>query len=199
MCVHPIMALLLPMSRGFSVRALLQLRAPAAALRAASSAALCRAAGGGAARALHASAAAAQTGAKKKPAAGGGGGGGGGSAAPVAEEKFDLTKVVPVNLKKDGSFLRISSLPSALFPPPAPFLPFNRIILTAPAGTDPPLSAPDSGAYPPWLFELLDDKPILADHLQKGLENVAAADLKSVIRQINRKRIKDGNDVRRKK
>jgi hypothetical protein len=35
--------------------------------------------------------------------------------------------------------------------------------------------------------------------LQKGLENVAAADLKSVIRQINRKRIKDGNDVRRKK
>ena len=67
------------------------------------------------------------------------------------------------------------------------------------AGTDPPLSAPDSGAYPPWLFELLEDKPILADHLQKGLENVPAADLKSVIRQINRKRIKDGNDVRRKK
>ena len=115
-----------------------------------------------AARKLHGSATAWQTGAKKKPGAGGGGGGG--AAAPVAEEKVDLTKVVPVNLKKDG--------------------------------VDPPLQA--ESEYPPWLFALLEDKPILADHLQKGLAHVPDSELKSVIRQINRKRIKDGNDLRRK-
>jgi hypothetical protein len=71
---------------------------------------------------LHASAAAAQTGAKKKPAAGGGGGGGGGSAAPAAEEKFDLTKVVPVNLKKDGSFCACPlCLLRSFLPGPFPF------------------------------------------------------------------------------
>ena len=90
------------------------------------------------ARGLHVSACAAQAGAKKKPAGGGGGGGGGGAggaAAPAAgEEKFDLTRVVPVNLRKDG--------------------------------TDPELQA--ESAYPPWLFALLDDKPILADQVQKG-------------------------------
>ena len=68
----------------------------------------------------------------------------------------------------------------------ATFLPRAHI---RPADGKEPEYGPES-AYPPWLFELLADKPILEDHLLKGLENVPKQDMKTVVRMINKARIK---------
>ncbi len=91
---------------------------------------------------------------------GAGGKGKGGPAAPAAvAEVFDLSKVVPVNLLKEG---------------PEPEI------------------KPDS-EYPPWVFTLTDERPILEDLVMKGLENVKPADMKRVFRLANKRRIKANN------
>jgi hypothetical protein len=62
--------------------------------------------------ALRASAPALQA---KKPAAAGGGKKGGDAAPAAAEERFDLTKVIPVNLSKEGP--QPEYAPDAAYPP----------------------------------------------------------------------------------
>jgi hypothetical protein len=56
---------------------------------------------------------------------------------------------------------------------------------------------PDS-EYPAWLWKLLEEKPLLEDYVMKGLENVPHGEMKMVVRMINKRRIKEGNDARRK-
>ena len=62
-------------------------------------------------------------------------------------------------------------------------------------GSDPEYQADDK--YPPWLFQLLDEKPMLEDFVMKGLENVPPKDMKAVFRMANKRRIKAENDKRR--
>ena len=52
--------------------------------------------------------------------------------------------------------------------------------------------------YPPWLFKLLDEKPILEDYVMKGLENVPTGEMKRVFRLANKRRIKEYNTAHRK-
>jgi len=89
----------------------------------------------------------------KKPA------GGGGAAAPAVEEKYDLTKQIPVNLLKEGKE---------------------------------PEYRPDN-EYPAWLFEITKEKPLLEDLIMKGIENVPADKARAVLKEINKKRIKEHN------
>jgi hypothetical protein len=56
---------------------------------------------------------------------------------------------------------------------------------------------PDS-EYPPWLFQLLEEKPVLEDYVMKGLEKVSDEKMKTVFRMANKRRIKSGNDALRK-
>lgn len=39
---------------------------------------------------------------------------------------------------------------------------------------------------------------MLEDYVMKGLENVPHGEMKMVVRMINKRRIKEGNDARRK-
>lgn len=86
-------------------------------------------------------------------------GGGGGPAAAAVEEVFDLTKVIPVNIMKDGQ--------------------------------DPEYK-PDN-EYPPWLFKLLEEKPVAEEIMMKGLENMNRSDMRQVLRSVSKKRIKAKN------
>ncbi len=52
--------------------------------------------------------------------------------------------------------------------------------------------------YPPWLFKLLEEKPLLEDYIMKGLENVPEQDMKMVFRMANKRRVKANNDRMRK-
>jgi hypothetical protein len=52
--------------------------------------------------------------------------------------------------------------------------------------------------YPEWLWTIAAEKPLVEDYIMKGLENVPHKEMKMVIRMINKRRIKDGNDSRRK-
>jgi hypothetical protein len=52
--------------------------------------------------------------------------------------------------------------------------------------------------YPPWLFSLLDEKPMLEDYVMKGLEHVPNDEMKRVFRLANKRKIKEANDSRRK-
>jgi hypothetical protein len=63
-------------------------------------------------------------------------------------------------------------------------------------GADPEYK-PDS-EYPPWLFALLEEKPLLEDYVMRGLEHVKGREMKTVARLANKKRILDGNNARRK-
>jgi hypothetical protein len=136
---------------------------------------------------------------KKKP--GGGGGGGGAAAAP--EEKYDLKTQIPVNLLKGeegkgrvrartraalrnvtaGGRTPTPRLPRPPFPPSAD-------------GGEPEYKADDQ--YPPWLFKLIDEKPILEDYVMQGLENVPTGEMKRVFRIANKRRIKEYNTSIRK-
>lgn len=53
-------------------------------------------------------------------------------------------------------------------------------------------------AYPPWLFKLLEEKPILEDYIMMGLDKVPQEEMKRVYRMANKRRVKAGNDERRK-
>ena len=83
------------------------------------------------------------------------------------------------------SILCTSSLP----PPRHLFLPHTD-------GADPEYQADDK--YPPWLFKLLDERPMLEDFIMKGLEKVPREEMKMVFRLANKRRIKEANDAKRK-
>lgn len=51
---------------------------------------------------------------------------------------------------------------------------------------------PDS-EYPPWLFELLVEKPPVEEVMMKGIEKMTQDEMKRVIRTVSKKRIKDKN------
>ena len=57
---------------------------------------------------------------------------------------------------------------------------------------DEPVYKPDD-AYPPWLWTLLEEPPLLDDLAMKGVENLTQAELKRVIRLASKKRIKTRN------
>jgi len=134
---------------------------------------------------------------KKKP--GGGGGGGGAAAAP--EEKYDLKTQIPVNLLKgeeggEGARAHTRRAPKRDGGrTPTPRLPRPRPPPSADGG-EPEYKADDQ--YPPWLFKLIDEKPILEDYVMKGLENVPTGDMKRVFRLANKRRIKEYNTAHRK-
>ena len=48
-------------------------------------------------------------------------------------------------------------------------------------------------AYPPWLWALLEEKPLVDDLLMKGIENLTQPELKSVLRASSKRRIKSAN------
>lgn len=49
--------------------------------------------------------------------------------------------------------------------------------------------------YPPWLFELLADKPPVEDLMMKGVEKMTPEEMKVVIRTVSKRRIKDRNST----
>lgn len=57
-----------------------------------------------------------------------------------------------------------------------------------------PTYAPDD-AYPPWLWTLLDEPPLLEDLAMKGVEKLTQSELKRVIRLASKRRIKEKNDA----
>lgn len=66
-----------------------------------------------------------------------------------------------------------------------------------PADGPEPEYQPDS-AYPPWVFKLLEEKPLLEDIVMKGMEKVPREQMKSVFRMANKRQIKEANTKRRK-
>jgi hypothetical protein len=59
---------------------------------------------------------------------------------------------------------------------------------------DEPTYQPDA-AYPPWLWTLLDEPPLLEDLAMKGVERLTQPELKRVIRLASKKKIKTRNDA----
>ena len=57
---------------------------------------------------------------------------------------------------------------------------------------DEPIYRPDE-SYPPWLWTLLEEPPLLDDLAMKGVENLTQPELKRVIRMASKKRIKTRN------
>jgi hypothetical protein len=57
-----------------------------------------------------------------------------------------------------------------------------------------PTYQPDD-AYPPWLWTLLDDPPLLEDLAMKGVEKLTQSELKRIIRLASKRRIKEKNDA----
>jgi hypothetical protein len=57
---------------------------------------------------------------------------------------------------------------------------------------DEPTYKPDA-AYPPWLWGLLEEKPLIDDLLMKGVENLSQPELKTVLRASSKRRIKSAN------
>lgn len=55
-----------------------------------------------------------------------------------------------------------------------------------------PEYGPDS-AYPPWLFELLEEPPPVEDLLMRGVEALSVPELKAVARAASKRRIKEAN------
>jgi hypothetical protein len=47
--------------------------------------------------------------------------------------------------------------------------------------------------YPPWLFDLLLEKVPAEETMMKGVENMTPAEMKSVIRTVSKRRIKEAN------
>jgi hypothetical protein len=93
-----------------------------------------------------------------------GGSGAGGAAAAAAEEKYDITKVVPVNILKEGS--------------------------------EPEYKA--DSEYPPWIFKLLEERPVLDDLLLPGIEKMSPESMKRALRMVSKRRIKAANMARAK-
>jgi hypothetical protein len=52
--------------------------------------------------------------------------------------------------------------------------------------------------YPPWLWALLEEKPLLDDLLMKGVENLTQPELKRILRATSKRRIKTSNTSREK-
>ena len=57
---------------------------------------------------------------------------------------------------------------------------------------DEPVYKNDS-EYPPWLWTLLEEKPLLDDLLMKGVENLTQPELKRILRASSKRRIKLAN------
>ena len=57
---------------------------------------------------------------------------------------------------------------------------------------DEPVYKPDD-AYPPWLWTLLNEPPLLDDLAMRGVEKLSQPELKRVIRLASKKRIKQRN------
>ena len=57
---------------------------------------------------------------------------------------------------------------------------------------DEPVYRPDA-EYPPWLWALLEEKPLIDDLLMKGVENLTAPELKLILRATSKRRIKSKN------
>ncbi len=57
---------------------------------------------------------------------------------------------------------------------------------------DEPVYKPDD-AYPPWLWTLLNEPPLLDDLAMRGVEKLSQPELKRVIRLTSKKRIKQRN------
>jgi hypothetical protein len=57
---------------------------------------------------------------------------------------------------------------------------------------DEPTYKPEA-AYPPWLWGLLEEKPLIDDLLMKGAENLTQGELKLVLRATSKRRIKTAN------
>jgi len=57
---------------------------------------------------------------------------------------------------------------------------------------DEPIYRPDE-SYPPWLWTLLEEPPLLDDLAMKGVEHLTQPELKRVIRMASKKRIKTRN------
>lgn len=51
----------------------------------------------------------------------------------------------------------------------------------------------EDSAYPPWVFKLLEEKPLLEDMVMKGIENVPTEQMQTVFRMANKRRIKERN------
>jgi len=60
-----------------------------------------------------------------------------------------------------------------------------------------PAYKPDA-EYPPWLWELLAEPPLLDDLVMRGVERLAQPELKRVIRIASKRRIKEANASTRK-
>lgn len=52
--------------------------------------------------------------------------------------------------------------------------------------------------YPPWVFKLMEDKPLLEDIIMKGVEKVPEEKMQMVFRMASKRQIKADNASRRK-
>lgn len=58
-------------------------------------------------------------------------------------------------------------------------------------GPEPEYQSDDK--YPEWLFELLKEKPPVEDLMMKGIEKLTPDEMKTIIRTVSKRRIKDRN------
>ena len=70
--------------------------------------------------------------------------------------------------------------------------PPHRLSLSLPPdGAEPEYKA--DSEYPPWVFSLLDEKPLLEDFVMNGLDKVPPPQMKLVFRMANKRRLKANN------
>lgn len=89
-----------------------------------------------------------------------------------------------------GSALRGGFNAFSLVSPPHSLSTCAALLATA-DGPEPEYK-PDS-EYPPWVFGLLDEKPLLEDFIMRGMEKVPTDKMKTVFRMANKRRVKASN------